>query len=992
MKPILSLTAFAWCIILQIPLLAQQSALNAGNWYRFTTSQKGVHKISYEDLAAAGVLSAPLSSSWLAMFSNGPGMLPEQNWLDRPFDLNEIHIAVFDQQDGIFGPGDYLLFYGTDQVVWNYNPESGEFEHTTHLYDNKTHFFLTLGQGDGLRIEAGNNSTPPVTHETSTFTDYQLHQTKTINFNKSGKKWFGEDFTNQSTLEFSFEFPFVVFDPAICHVNLVSRSVGAGNYNIFSIASAGTSSDFEVINVSNNWLNDIVREGNHSMEFIPNNNEIQVALTLNPANDNSQAWINFIRVQAQRQLNMNTGGQVLFRNSSFWGEPGATSYTLENFTADHQVWEITDFGQPQLMLGNAIGDDLFTFVQDHNLLREYVCFSAENTLTPEFQGAVGSQNLKGQPHAQGFIVTHPNFLAQAEQLAAFHETHSNLSVNVATTEQIYNEFSGGTKDITAIKDYMRYFYMHAESDEEKPQYLCLLGSASYDYLGYEHPGTDLVPTFQSENSYALITSYCSDDYYGLLDQDDSNLLNDVLDLRIGRLPARDVYEAQVMIDKIIQYTANENPGDWQNNALFVADDEDNNIHMSQSNQLSTLMSQNRCDLNIHRLYFDAFEEEYTENGPRYPEATQRLLNRIDAGVLFCNYTGHSGHSNWSAELVLLDTMIEQLQNSPQLPLFFMANCEFSRFDSPLQVSGSQLMLNNPAGGAIACISNSRVGYSSSNFVFNNNFNNKLFERENGQFQRLGDLIMDAKNASLSINVMSHRSINLLGDPMLRLNYPELIAEITQISGSPDFPDEVVAQQYQDLHIEGQVTSFDGTIQTDFNGILNYLVLDAEVPLFTLGNNGNNPYSYQAFIDTLAAGSSVVENGEFSFSAPILNNSNGLGGQGKLILFANSDDQQASGCFTEFISEPAPLNVLEFETLELNFYPNPVQHLLRVETHDLLTELEYSITDASGKVLMSKSVGHAATIEIDFSAFSAGMYILSVQSEDRKAVARVVKTN
>jgi len=992
LQTLINRTGLQLLFFLALPVFGQQSVLNSGNWYHLTTQQDGVHRLTYEDLSDYGILNSPVPSSSISLFSNGPGMLPEENWIERPFDLEEIRIAVVDQGDGTFGPGDYILFYGTDQTIWSYDLESGLFEHSTNLYEDKTHFFLSLSEGEGLRIGPINYPLYPPNHNVNSFTDYALHEIELRNLYRSGKKWFGENFEDQLTHDFVFHFPHIKSDTtATCHVDLISRSLGTGNFNTFIVDANGVSSDFEVINVSSNYLNDYVRAANHTFEFSPSGNQIDVSVTLDPVSSSSAAWINFVKIQAERSLNLSGVEQLHFRNTSMIAENGATLYTLDSFSGLHEVWDISQFNQPVRMTGILDASGVFEFSNNHDILREYVCFIPDNALTPEYHGIAENQNLKGQPFAQGFIVTAPEFLAQAEQLAAFHETHSGLSVNIATTHQIYNEFSGGSKDITAIKDYLRHFYNAAPSEVEKPQYLCLLGNASFDYKGHQYPETDWVPTFQSESSFAPITSYCSDDYYGLLDQNESNGLGQLIDLRIGRLPARSIAEAQTLVNKITAYASNPEPGDWQLNVLFVADDEDNNIHMTQSNQLSNHIQQDNCAIHIHKTYFDAFEQISTPNGDRYPEATEAILNRLEEGVLFCNYTGHSGYTNWAAENVLVDTMLEQLQNAHRLPLFFLANCEFSRFDSPAQLSGSQRLMINPNGGAIASISNSRLGYSSSNYVFNNHFNNKLFEMENGEYHRLGDLIMNAKNASVSTNVMSHRSINLLGDPMLRLNYPRLNLAVTNVTGSDAFPGDVVAQYYSNMEVEGEVTNVEGDVQFGFNGPLTYLILDAEVPLITLGNDGFNPFNYKAYVDTLAIGTAEVENGYFSFSAPITSNGNGHTGQGKIILFAHDENETGWGCFTEFTSFQSPVSTENIEVLQASFYPNPVGDMLFVETDKLYPQVTARLFDSTGKLVMTEVFSSLDRFGIPFSHLSAGPYMLQLEADQQRTVVRVVKS-
>lgn len=978
---------------ISIGLSAQESVLNEGTWYQFTTIKDGVHGLSYEQLNSLGILNQPIPSHTIRLFSNGPGMLPEENWVSRPFDLNEVTIEVDDNGDGMFDPGDLLLFYGSDQTTWQYNSDEGYFEHENHLYDTRTHFFLTLNNGEGARIQPSQGLVMPVTQTTNKFIDHQLHEIDGHNFLNTGKQWVGENFEENSTQSFYFNFPNAVpQSTGKVVVDLFSRSLGPGNHNGFELDAPGNSSSFEVINVSSNYLNDLFRNARQDLEFTPQSDVISVDLTIDPVDNNSQGWIDFVSITAARELKVLDDEQLIFRYPDGLGQSGATAFQVEDATSYHVVWDISNFNVPYRITG-SLNNGTLEFNGNNNILHEYVCFTQEQILTPEFKGLVPNQNLKGQPFAEGFIVTHPNFVNQAEQLAQFHEMHSGITVNVATTTQIYNEFSGGSKDITAIKDYLRHFYENAPDAESRPKYLCLFGDASFDYRGLKYPGADFVPTFQSQKSLGLITSYCSDDYFGLLEADESNELINTVDLAIGRLPAKTVAEAQVMVDKIMAYKSPDNFGDWQYNALFVADDEDNNVHMTQSNNLATSMESENCALHIEKCYIDAFEQITNDDGlPRYPEARAFIENKLNDGVLLCNYTGHSGFNAWAYELIMVDSSFAQLENSNRLPLFFMANCEFSKFDNPLHNSGSEILMSSTEGGAIACISNSRPAYSSSNYQFNNNFNNNLFQRFDGKYMTLGELVQSAKNASTSNLGMTHRSMNLLGDPMLQLNHPELGIDVAEVSGTTTNEDDEEFLPYSsNVTISGEVVDHEGIPVSSFDGELSYLILDSPAPLITLGNDDTTPFEFDARIDTVAFGSANVTAGEFSFDAFIVNNGNGSNEKGKLILFAESDYTTAVGCYTDFYVTQSPVSVDQHAPLQATFYPNPVQETLRVTLESGHFEpVHADLFDESGKLLRQMQFASGETVEISMSGMSAGTYVLKIRSGNESGTVKIVK--
>ena len=123
--------------------------------------------------------------------------------------------------------------------------------------------------------------------------------------------------------------------------------------------------------------------------------------------------------------------------------------------------------------------------------------------------------------------------------------------------------------------------------------------------------------------------------------------------------------------------------------------------------------------------------------------------------------------------------IQSWDNISNLPLFMTATCKFSYFDNPEQTSAGEYLLLNPNGGAIALLSTTRLVYSAPNYNLNTKFIKTVFEKENGEFPRLGDIFKKTK--VLSGTSANNRNFTLLGDPALRLAYPKYDVETTSIA-------------------------------------------------------------------------------------------------------------------------------------------------------------------------------------------------------------------
>src|SRR5690606_6853104 len=145
------------------------------------------------------------------------------------------------------------------------------------------------------------------------------------NIHSSGKKWYGEKFAEILTHEFIFSFPNVISEnPAICYIDLVSRCYGTGNINEFVISVADESSSFEVLNISDNYLNDLVRPGTHHFNFTMNEDLATVTITMNPHNNYSAAWLNYIILEVERELIIPENGQLHFRQTEGLQTNGST--------------------------------------------------------------------------------------------------------------------------------------------------------------------------------------------------------------------------------------------------------------------------------------------------------------------------------------------------------------------------------------------------------------------------------------------------------------------------------------------------------------------------------------------------------------------------------------------------------------------------------------------------------------------------------------------
>ncbi|MEO7983738.1 MAG: type IX secretion system sortase PorU, partial [Bacteroidota bacterium] len=512
------------------------------------------------------------------------------------------------------------------------------------------------------------------------------------------------------------------------------------------------------------------------------------------------------------------------------------------------------------------------------------------------------------------LVTHPNFLTQAQRLAQLHQQQNGLRTTVVTTEQVYNEFGSGSPDPTSIRDFVKMYYdKFGTIPASKPRYLLLFGDASFDYKDRIANNTNLVPAYENNFSLDPLSSYASDDFFGFLDNNEdinSGLVNNQLDIGIGRIPAKTPAEAKNFVDKVAAYYAPKSLGPWRNNLTFIADDEDNNLHLQDAEIITTTAATVGPVFNQQKIYLDAFLQESGAGGSSYPQAVQASNNQVYNGTLIWNFNGHGGSRRLAEETILDQEMVNNWKNPDRLPLFITATCDFAPYDNPTVNSIGENILLRPATGAIGLMTTTRIVFAFSNRIINNNYLQFALQPDaNGQYKSLGDAIKEAKNFTYqnSGDITNNRKFTLLGDPALTLAFPVLKVRATKVNGIPPTVADTLSSTEKTI-IEGEVTDLAGNILTGFNGNVYPTVFDKPQTVNTLANDpGSSVTPFQTQTNILFKGKASVTNGKFLFSFKVPKDINFRFGNGKLSLYAEDGSKDANGYFTNFIVGGAGTN-------------------------------------------------------------------------------------
>lgn len=893
---------------------AAHSVLSSGKWYKMKITENGVHRLDYADLQNMGIDPASIDPKNIRIYGNGGGYLPELNSKPRLDDLYENPIRVSGENDGRFDQGDYILFYAQGPDRWLYSSIEQGFFRDKHPYSNETYYFLTTDLGAGKRIganPAGDASSATI--NVTTFQDYRYHEVdRSTGINttiKSGRERFGEEFNNVLNYDFSFNFPNLDKSiPVKVKTKVLGRSQSPTSSS-FTLKFNGQS--FKTINcggVSFNYDQPYGVQITDVTSRISASDDVAINIAFNKTNSTAVGFLDFMELNATCALTL-SAAQMPFRNFNTIGAASVANFNLDiTGKSNVEIWDVSDPVNPAQQLTRNEGN-IRSFTVATPSLKEFIAFDQSAFLTPGFAGKVANQDLHATGQPQFVIVAHPDFVPEAERLASFRRQNNGLDVMVITPDKIYNEFSCGARDASAIRDFLKMLYDRAGMDESKmPRYLLMFGDGSYDNKDVVKNNTAFLPTFQSKNSFSPITSYVSDDYFGLLDDQEGGWEEggtsygaSAVDVAVGRLPVQTPSQARQMVDKIIHYSDPATFGDWRNNYVLVADDEDNNLHLGDAESNYNLILSRTRKYNIDKIYLDSYPQESTPAGNRYPGVNSAINQRMSTGALVINYIGHGGEIGLGHEKILTIDDINSWKNYNNMPLLMTATCSFSRWDDPAFQSAGELTLLNAVGGSVALFTTTRVVGAFENKKMNEAFIKALFDTTFTS-NALGDIFRRSKNLDNIGLTQNNRNFTLLGDPSLPFGVPKLniISEkINNIAiGAPNMD---TLKALSKVTISGYISDANGNKLNNYNGVIYPVVFDKKTTQRTLGQDRTSiAVSYELQKNIIYKGKASVSNGEFTYTFVVPKDISYQPGYGRLSYYSNSGLLDANGNYDSVI--------------------------------------------------------------------------------------------
>ena len=897
-KHIFTVIIFFFSLIIHSQV--NNSVLANGNWFKFSVDTTGVFKIDKTLLQQIGISTNNLNPKKIHIYGNGGNLLPEFNGDVRYDDLQENAIYIEGEDDNSFDANDFILLYAKGPHSWEVDINTNNVSHKQNIYSDKAYYFITVNDNNGKRIQSAPSVTGTTVTQLTSFNDYIFYEKETTNLFAAGRRWLGEEFSVENQQTFQIPFPNAIQnEPLEIKVSAVavsgltsSMQVNVNSQDLFNL-------NFGAITSGSTLASE--RAGSES---ITNSSAIvDVSLDFNNGgNPSARAYLDFIEVSGKKKL-IAGDFQFSFRSFEAANTSGIVEYQIQNSQNIFQIWEVSDPTNVSNIANESSSSTIFSFKANGGDLKEYIVVHQNDFYLPEAvsNASVENQNLHALKDINYLLITSNEFVEQAQRIANYHIENSGLTAKVVILDKIYNEFSSGSKDITGIRDFIKHIYETNSTDDAKLKYVCFFGDASYDYKDRILANNNIVPVYLSDQSYNLASSYVTDDFFGMLEDSEGTMSSShSIDVATGRIPVSTQQQATDVVDKILRDYNVDSFGDWRNTVTLLADDIDANSDISIQPGVEIIADDikvNKPVFNINKIYADAYVQQNSSGGERYPTVKAAITTAIETGTLVFDYFGHGGEDGFAQERFLDIPQVKGFDNENTLPLFITVTCEFSRFDNPTRISAGEFAFWNTTGGAASMITTTREVFISVGQAFNKRLMAILLEFNNEDLTIAESLVKTKNNYSNFQKFF----IYYFGDPVKKLAIPKPNIRITKMNGVDITQSLDTLKALSKVSFEGVVTDNLNNILTDFNGNLSTTVYDKPIDKSTLDNDNFGIIEvFDSQESKLFRGLASVENGNFSFEFIVPRDVKIAYGKGKLSFYATDATFDKSGFNSDVI--------------------------------------------------------------------------------------------
>lgn len=715
---------------------------------RLRTGERGLYRLTYDDLLAAGV---PVTTTDPATFALA--------FLDEPVD-----IQVTGADDGRFDPGDLVIFYA--------EPYRGRYmDHNVYWF----HHGGRPGARMAVRSVAPAGDEPVVTHITRTLhIEFDRDYRSLYPRPRDADHWFDSPLLVNSgtptatiTYTFDLEAPLTAGD-VVLRVALhggtdqaadpdQSVAVRLNQHPVGTFRWEGSTDFVATASVPAAWL-----------DSTPNQLILDAALSQFPPDAGlTYYWVSPDWIEVTYPARAEARGDRLFIEGL---APGANEVVVSGFSAASEgavrVYDVRDPRHP-VQLGavqtERVGDDTTVRFWDADLPTPGYFLSSEAALAPPLAiERDRPSNWRSPDHVADYIaIVHPT-LWEAIQPLLDHRAAEGLRVAKVDVQDIYDEFSAGRVDPEAIRSFLSYAYRNWNQGQVPPAYVLLVGDGHYDFTGVS--GTtlpNLIPPYLAPVD-PWLGETAADNRYVSLDGPDDELP----DMHIGRLPARDAADVTAMVNKIIAYETAAPDGDWQQRVVFVADGA-----ADGAGDFHALSDEVR--LNWLPPAYDDRTIYYQQAGNTGDEMHAAIKEAFDDGPLLLQWFGHASRFRWGSVSMFNIFDPPVLAANSRWPLTVTYACwsgYFINLINDWQTLGETLVLT-PERGSVADLSPSGLHLGGTLLLLSQGITAAIFQ---DHVARLGPAVDAGKLYFFANSSAWHDVIDtsiLFGDPALKLRLP-----------------------------------------------------------------------------------------------------------------------------------------------------------------------------------------------------------------------------
>lgn len=842
-----------------------QSVLSSGKWVKISIPASGLYGIPAATLRQWGFNDINKVRVYGYGAYRTDDVLSAANFLD---DLSPLQTTV---------DGQRVVFYGVGPDEWS-SPLTDRYVCTPNFYTNHGYYFIT--ESDVAEREIPLSGNPETTEPSTTFTERCQHEQELTSPGESGPYLVGEDFRYTPKRSFSFDIPGMVEGTDVwMECSFVTRTINQSSRISFTANGKeveSNSSDIIPATTNDSHYHGTNGTARHTISGI-SGNKLTIDIAHSATTTVFGAWLNYLTINYTRRLSLaqsGTNGHLCFTS------PSPQLRIADADASQTTVWDVTDPRNiTKINIGNDGGTSTVSWTGSYGGYRNYAAWTTASRLpAPEFVANVANQNLHGISTADMIILTPNIWKAPSQRIANLHIAEG-LKVNIVDIEQVYNEFGSGSPDIHAMRRFLKMLYDRGKEDSETPlRYVLLMGRGTIDNrhctLALQN-SAPTIPLWVGGTLRQNLTDndgFSTDDFLAMLDDNSgTNKGWDNLSVAVGRIPVTSLNMANSYVSKLEDYIHKPKKSSWKNQIMILADDNDNAIHMSQSEIFAREFNIDPRQQFLHnKVYIDAYERI----GGVYPTARSEMFRHLNEGTMMWVYIGHANNHSLTADGQVTFNDLNNMYLK-HLPVMYAATCDFLRWDSSV-TSGGELLFNERYGGIIAAISATRPVYIYDNGLFSGAVARQMALREDdGRYGTLGDIYRRAKNNicsadnngdyTIKVSNLNRLRYVLMGDPAMRLVMPDNIVRLDAIDDRSCSGNDVPSvKARQSAIFYGSVTSPDGQVLDDFNGTLTATVYDAEQSTTSHGNGDTGvPYTFQQIGGKLFAGSTPIVDGRFS---------------------------------------------------------------------------------------------------------------------------------